>query len=192
MTKTWGRDADDLRLGIHKTKTPGVFQVNFDFQVWEGIMMICVHKEILEEHCLEADRQTVFSEDSSNEEDYDSGSEGRTIASGSKRKASGTKWIKKVKKYQSEPTKSLKCQLKLRCRETRQDEIQIDTEDGTLEFDDENLIRFVGEAAIPLWGARFSFTARKISNRPSPCEKDWGHYSARRHDYEWARRWGRC
>lgn len=87
MTKTWGNDADDLRLDIHQTDTPGVFQANFELGVYEGIMMICVQKDVLEEHCLEADCQTVFSED---EEDYDSESEGRTLASGSTRKAPGT------------------------------------------------------------------------------------------------------
>ncbi|KAJ5905353.1 uncharacterized protein N7473_002269 [Penicillium subrubescens] len=185
--KQWRSGADDLRLDIHKTDTPGVFQANFEFGVHEGIMMIGVQKDVLEEHCLEADRQTVFSDD---EEEYDSESEGRTLASGSKRKASGTPGTKKAKKQQSESTNSLKYQLKMRCRETGEGEIQAATTDGSLEFDNETLVRFVGEATIPLWSnEKFSFTACKISNRPSPAEKDWGHYSERRHDYEWARRW---
>lgn len=189
LTKTWGSDADDLRLDIHKTDTPGVFQANFEFGVYEGIMMICTQKEVLEEHCLEADRRTVFSEDEEDEEDYELESEGRTLASGSKRKATGTQGNKKAKKHQSESTNSLKYQLKMRCRETGEGEIQTDTEDGTLKFDDENLVHFVGEAMIPCWGAHFSFTARKISNRPSASEKNWGYYSEKRHDYEAARRW---
>lgn len=73
--------------------------------------------------------------------------------------------------------------------DTGEGEIEIHTEDGTLEFGDENLVRFVGEAVIPCWGAQFSFTARKISNRPSSSEKKWGYYLEKRHDSEADRRW---
>lgn len=193
LAETWKECEDNLRLDIHKTYTPGVFQANFEFGVYEGIMMICVQKDVLEEHCLEADRQTEFSEDSEGdddeEEDEDSESEGRTLASGSKRKLSGAQGKNKAKKHQPENTQSLKYRLKIRCRETGEGEIQAETEDGTLEFADEKLASFEGDAGLPCWGHRFSFSALKISDVPAPSDKNWGYYSERRHNYEEGRRW---
>lgn len=190
--KNWGDDAEDLRLDIRKTDTPGVFQANFDFGVFEGIMMICLQKDTLEEYCVEVDLQAEFSEDEMYEEDYDSGgaySEGRTLASGSKRKAPGTHVAKKPKKHQSGKTQSHKYFLKIRCRETGEGEIQDGTEDGTIEFDKKNMATFVGATVLPCYGRAFTFTGRKISDEPSTSEKDWARYSERRHEYEAARRW---
>jgi hypothetical protein len=183
-------NADNLRIDIHKTDTPGVFQANFEFEVFEGIMMICSQPDVLEEYCLEADRQAEFSEDSGHEEDEESESERTTLASGSKRKASGVRGsqeTKRSKKLQPGSAQSLKYRLKIRCRETGENEIQTETEDGTLEFADKKLASFVGESGLPCWGYRLSFSARKFSDVPDPSEKKWAYYSEKRHDYEWAR-----
>ncbi|OOQ87241.1 hypothetical protein PEBR_18194 [Penicillium brasilianum] len=195
LAKNFQVCADNLRIDIHKTDTPGVFQANFEFEVFGGIMMICLQPDVLEEYCLEADRQAEFSEDSEYEEDEESESEGRTLASGSKRKASGVRGsqeMKRSKKHQPGSAQSLKYRLKIRCRETGEIEIQSETKDGTLQFADERLASFVGESGLPCWGQRFSFSARKISDVPAQSEKKekkWAYYSERRHEYEWARRW---
>ncbi|KAJ5380118.1 uncharacterized protein N7496_002546 [Penicillium cataractarum] len=123
------------------------------------------------------------------EEDEDSESEGRTLASGTKRKAPGVQGTKKAKKHQLGSAQSLKYRLKIRCRDTGEGEIQSETEGGTLEFADEKLASFEGEAGLPCWGHRFSFSARKVSDVPAPSDKNWGYYSERRHQYEWATRW---
>lgn len=187
MKETWGDDDGDFHIDIDKTDIEGVFQANFDFGAFEGIMMIDLDKNTLEEYCLEVDRQTKFSEDEyyedrDNSEGVDS--DERTLASGAKRKAPRSHHTKKPKKLLAGNTQDGKYFLKIRCRETGEGDIQCETQNGTIEFDKTHTATFRGATVLPEYDERFTFNGRKISDVPSESEleKCWAKYSERRHD----------
>jgi hypothetical protein len=173
---------DELRLDIHKTDTPGVFQAEFDFGVLEGVMILCADEDTLNEYCMDSD------DDDEESEASDSDEEGYAV--GSKRKATKPKAPKKKKsKPRAGKKDSRKYLLKLKCRETGEGEIHYEAEDGSIEFDDNNLASFEADADFPIVGSGISFTARKISDKPSPSERDWADYSERQHEIERVGRW---
>jgi hypothetical protein len=172
----------ELSLDIHETDTPGIFQIDFDFGVLEGIMMICADEETLEEYCSEE----ADSSDSQDEDEGDTDSE--TSKRGSKRKASGSKVSTKTKKRKGGKPPSREYFLKLKCREL-EGQVHYEARDGSIDFDDTRLVSFEGEADFPSVGTGVSFSARKISDKPSPSGSEWADYSERQYEYERVNRW---
>ncbi|KAJ5485151.1 hypothetical protein N7539_005139 [Penicillium diatomitis] len=182
----------DLTLEIQETDRPGVFQADFDFGVLEGIMMICDDEETLDEYCREADREDDFDDSDSLEDDTTESSESEveTFQQGSKRKASGSgnQVSKKPKQRKARKTPSRKYWLRLKCREL-EGQLHFDPEEGSIEFEDDNLVSFEGAADFPCMGQDVGFYARKISDEPSQSSAEWRDYSERQYEYERVRRW---
>jgi hypothetical protein len=172
----------ELSLDIHETDTPGIFKVDFDFGALKGIMMICTDEETLEEYCSED------SEDEDEDDTEPSDSEEETYKRGSKRKASGSKASTKTKKRKGGKTVSREYFLKLKCREA-EGQVHYEARDGSIDFDDTSLMSFEGEADFPSIGTGVSFSARKISDMPSPSGSEWADYSERQYESERVSRW---
>ncbi|RHZ47825.1 hypothetical protein CDV55_101056 [Aspergillus turcosus] len=191
IEREWPDMADDLRLDIHRTDTPGVFQADFDFGVLEGVMIICSEKVALDEYCAQANRDDSMDEEGSEEEtdDEDSVPAKENTKLGAKRKPPASKPMtrpKKSKAGQGQPRKYL---LKLKCRETGEGMIHFQASNGTINFKDKNLASFEGVADFPGVGQGVSFFARKISDLPCPSGNDWTDYSERQYEIERVNRW---
>ncbi|KAF7716210.1 Uncharacterized protein PECH_005123 [Penicillium ucsense] len=149
-------------------------------------------EETLDEYCREADREDDFDESYSLEDDTTetSESEVETFKQGSKRKASGSgnQVSKKPKQRNARKTPSRKYWLRLKCREL-EGQLHFDPEDGSIEFEDDNLASFEGGANFPCMGQDVGFYARKISDEPSQSSTEWRDYSERQYEYERVRRW---
>lgn len=172
----------DLKLKIKQTDAPGVFQADFDFGVLKGVMMICADEEALEEYCREADREEDPDESGSLDDDATEASESEeeTSKQGSKRKASGPGFqvSKKSRQRNARDPPPRKYWLQLKCREL-EGQIYFDARHGSIDFDDNNLASFQGNADFPSMGRDVSFYARKISDKPSRSMAEWTDYSER-------------
>lgn len=173
-------DAKDLRLRIDTTDRPGVFIAEFDFVIYEGVMIICADKVALEQYCSEED-------ESSEEDGWDEEStEDERSAVGTKRKASTPRRGGASKKSKGLARKYL---LKARGRETGEGEIMDFSDNGTITFKDGKFTSLVGKADMSMIGRGVVFTARKVSDIPDSQGKAWADYSERQHERERVDRW---
>ncbi|OJJ42500.1 hypothetical protein ASPZODRAFT_137291 [Penicilliopsis zonata CBS 506.65] len=180
----WPSMADDLRLDIHKTKTPSVFKADFDFGVFEGVMIVCADEAALDAYCTEAEGD--FSDEEDEEDDVPTKED---VKLGTKRKLPAPKRVGRPKKSKAEQGQPRKYLLKLKGRETGEGMICYEATSGTINFKDQAFARFKGEADISGIGSGVSFLARKISTLPGPSRNDWADYSERQYEKERINRW---
>jgi hypothetical protein len=204
LEEGWLDQPHDLSLDIRQTKEPGIFEASFDFGVLEGVMIISVERNILEQYCSQLDVEDEsrwdeywnekVDEDEDEEKDEDKDENENNVESdrnlGSKRKAEapcGSGRLAKVSKCgAAQPRTYL---LRLKCRETGEGEIQHKPEKGSIKFKDQNLAGFIAKANLPCVGHAVPFTGRKISDTPSSSRNSWADYSARAHGYARVGRW---
>lgn len=199
IARNWSAHANGMRLQIHQTDTPGVFQANFHFGIFKGVMFLSSDAPTLEKYCTQADKKSnrgnplddenIYSTDDSDSDDNHSvpaqGNPGRGV----KRplaNSNSKKGAKKSKTAKKQPTEYL---LQLKCRSTSDGEIDCDPQEGTIEFDDERLVSFDGKVTMAHGVGEASFFARKISDEPEPSREDWSNYSRRAYEEEQASRW---
>ncbi|TVY84675.1 hypothetical protein LSUE1_G000924 [Lachnellula suecica] len=65
----WPDQADDLGLDIHQTNKPGIFEASFDFGILEGVMMISLENNTLEQYCSQLDRDDESDGDEGGEDE---------------------------------------------------------------------------------------------------------------------------
>jgi hypothetical protein len=179
--------AYDLSLDIHETDTPGILQIDFDFVALEGVMMICGDEEALGEYCSER-AEWSDSQEEAEDDTESSESEEEVSRRGSKRKPSESNISTRTKKRKGGGIPSREYFLKMRCREL-EGQIYWEPEDGSIEFDDINLVSFEGVTDFPCFGSNVSFYARKISDKPCPSRAEWADYSERQYESERVGRW---
>jgi hypothetical protein len=202
----WPDQADDLSLDIRQTKEPNVFEASFDFGVLEGVMIISAEKNALEQYCSQLDREAQSDGDEDEDEGADWSEEeeedreeievddevdnNRKPATGSKRRAEALPGRgRPPKKSKARAAQPRTYQLKLKCRETGEGEIQYTAERGTIKFKDEKMASFIGNADLPCVGKGVPFTARKISDMPADPGDSWADYSESAYEYARVRRW---
>ncbi|KAG0648135.1 hypothetical protein D0Z07_5989 [Hyphodiscus hymeniophilus] len=209
IEEQWPDQADDLSLDIRETEEPGVFDVSFDFGVLEGVMIISAEENTLERYCSQLDREGREAESDwdenwsgreSEEEDEEkfanddeNGGEvgdNKKPITGSKRKAEAPRGRgrppKKSKPGPAQPDTYL---LRLKCRETGEGQIYDTAEEGTIRFEDESLVSFIGKADLPCVGQGVPFTARKKSDAPTCPGNTWAEYSDSVYGYARVGRW---
>ncbi|KAJ5379113.1 hypothetical protein N7509_012232 [Penicillium cosmopolitanum] len=188
----------DLVLNIHRTETPGIFKVAFDFGVVEGVMLMCLEEVALDKYCAQAGRgHEENSADSLDEEDseedlVDGGgiSTKKNLKLGNKRGRPASKTsMARAKIQKTGNDRALQYHLKLKCREKSEGMIYFQESDGTINFDNEKLASFEGLVDLPIIGQGVSFSARKISDVPRPSRKNWADYSERQYEMERVNRW---
>ncbi|KAK2756546.1 hypothetical protein FQN54_005439 [Arachnomyces sp. PD_36] len=181
IESNWPDMAADLTLDIHRTYTPGVFKVEFDFGVLEGVMIICSERSTLDEYCAQADRDPEpdwdDDDDSDDDDDEDEDEDGLPVKQYSNN--AGTKPTAKPKKQKAshQAQHPLKYQLKLRCRETDEGMIYSDASTGTITFKAKSFATFKGVADFPVVGEGVPFFARKVSDKPAWSGSKWADYS---------------
>ncbi|KAL5341747.1 hypothetical protein BJX70DRAFT_395480 [Aspergillus crustosus] len=185
IQEQWPGQADDLSLDIHETAEPDVFQASFDFGILEGVMIISTDAAKLEQYADQADRRGGYLDEEeydSEEDEEDEDEEGQRPSVGSKMKAATPQRGRgRPKKANTEKPQPLTYQLKSRCREL-EGQIYSQPDDGTLKFK-KGLASFVGNASLPACGD-LSFTARKVSDKPSGRLKKWSDYSEDQYEME--------
>ncbi|KAE8450780.1 hypothetical protein EG329_005693 [Mollisiaceae sp. DMI_Dod_QoI] len=206
IEEQWPDQADDLTLDIRETKEPGVFDASFEFGVLEGVMIISAEENTLEQYCSQLDREAESDWDENwseregedeDEEKFENEDEnegdigdGRKPTTGSKRKAKAPqgrgRLPKKSKPRAAQPGTYL---LRLKCRETGEGQIYDTAKEGTIRFEDESLVSFVGKANLPCVGQGVPFTARKKSDAPACSGNTWAEYSESSYEYARVRRW---
>ncbi|KAJ5995326.1 hypothetical protein N7481_002303 [Penicillium waksmanii] len=190
--------ATDLVLNIHRTDTPGIFKVNFDFGVVEGVMLMCLEKVALDKYCAQAGREhddnsaDSLDEEGSEEDLVDEGgiSTKKNLKLGNKRGWPASKTsMTRAKIQKTGKDRALQYLLKLKCREKSEGMIYFQESDGTINFDNEKLASFDGLVDLPIIGQGVSFSARKISDLPRPSGKNWADYSERQYEMGRINRW---
>ena len=200
IERNWDELTDNMTLDIRATPTAGIYQVNFNFGIIEGVMMLSSDEGILDEFCAQQEDDDDFdSDDEDEDEDEDEdGSQDESAdekaAVGSKRKAAVTKG-KAISGRSSKKAKAAgagkprKYFLRLRSRDTGTGEINPMAEEGTIKFNGPNLSSFTGEASLSGIGQRVVFTARKISAVPPSSWDSWGNYSEAAYERARVGRW---
>lgn len=186
---------DDLGFSIRRTDTPGIFAADFDFQMYEGVMLISSDQAALDEHCAQADGEddseggySVDEDESETDsEDEDDVPARGTSKSGTKRKAPAAQPTR-AKKPKTSNGQPREYELKLRCREMSEGQIYHYPVDGSIRFKDRTFTVFKGETELPGSGC-VVFFARKISDVPNPSGQEWSDYSERAYERARVDRW---
>lgn len=200
IERQWPDLPIDMRIEIHTTDTPGLFQGDFDFGVAEGVMFLSSNRSTLDRHCARADHAGKNGRDDSDpfyDDEFDfepffffsQARERHTVFSrgpeqGIKRgsESSDPTTTKRMKLDQGPP---LRYFLQLKHRQKLPEPCGIDhtPRHGTIEFHDRTFVGFGGNAFMCPVGT-FSFVARKVSDVPSPSGKNWLNYSEREYEKE--------
>lgn len=167
---------DNLTMSIKATKTPGLYQADFDFGMLEGVMMMSDNESAL----------GVFGCYDSSDED-----QGPTMV-GFKRKSGSNHGTttKKIAKATNSTAggKSKTFFLRMRSAETGEGEINPDPTEGSITVSDD-YASFTGSAEMPIVGCNIPFTGRKISDVPEKSRKRWDDYSHAAYEYASSARW---
>ncbi|KAK4203968.1 hypothetical protein QBC40DRAFT_262003 [Triangularia verruculosa] len=210
----WPELAENMKLSIRTTPTPGLYQADFNFGVIEGAMMMSGDERTLETFCARSeynDDSNSEDEDSGDDDDDDEvdefeaseddedndGEDGQDEcfdempAVGSKRKGL-------VKQPRGRPAKKAKAAgpikfkklfLRLRSKDTGTGEIHSTPQKGYIKFDGPRFATFTGEASMACIGEGVFFTARKVAATPRPSWDSWDDYSEAAYERARIGRW---
>lgn len=190
IKEQWPDDSRNMTLNIRETSNPRVLEGCFDFGVLRGIMMISTDMKVLEKHCAEMGRETEsdWEEDDytryNSDNDRDKENENRSSniqpTTGSKRRSDASQMDgRPSKKPKTNTTQPQRYYLKLRCRETGENECFSQGDRGRLKFAD-NFASFEAKADLPCVGGKQLFSGRKVSDKPAGKKYTWlsfGDYS---------------
>lgn len=171
----WPDLTDNMTLSVRETGALGVFKADFDFGMYEGVMMISADQDALAPFMAEADES-------------DSEDDGRReVAGGKKRTAAKSgKAARSSKKKKTKPTVFHLC---MRGQETGEGEIFSQPKRGTLTFDTTGYCALNGRVSVPYVGNAVEFRARKVSDSPTRLRHMWDEFSPSAYGYARAGRW---
>lgn len=186
----------DLVLDIHRTETPGVFKVDFDLGVAEGMMIMCSEKAALDECCARINREDEENRHNTTDEEgleeeaiSDDGiSVKYNLKQGNNRGLPSSKRMRKARIHKKGKDQVLRYLLSLGIRETGEGEIWTDKSNGNIKFENDNLASLEGTVDLPI-GNGPPFSAWKTSDVPCSSGNKWTDYSEREHEKEWVNRW---
>ncbi|KAI1171158.1 hypothetical protein F4777DRAFT_566514 [Nemania sp. FL0916] len=192
----WPDQDDDFSLSITKTGKAGIYLASFDFGVVEGVMIMGVDAEAVEDYC---ERYDEFDEDEmdemdemgledeySSEDDYSSEDENSSEDEGEPRLKVCTASIARthgrghtLQEAKTSATQPLKYHLKLRCADKMNEgQIYYEPQNGAIEYHQDNMASFTGEVSLPGVGSSVWFIARKTSDTVSnQFPEPWAEYS---------------
>ncbi|KAI1263243.1 hypothetical protein F5Y18DRAFT_429333 [Xylariaceae sp. FL1019] len=185
----WPDQARDMLLQVFETDTSGVFEAEFEFGVVEGAMILSTDLEALVGYMagLEQDEESEDEEQVYDEEDdeEDEGDE----RMGNKRKAATTgSQSRRGRPAKKSKTTGLEFHVRARGRETCEGEIFFQSVAGSIEFENEKMVKFSGVINLPCVGEAVPFTGRKTTDEVhGERECSWADFSEK--EYEKCKGW---
>ncbi|KAJ5737797.1 uncharacterized protein N7483_002922 [Penicillium malachiteum] len=161
-------------IDIYETNTSGLYQADFDFQMFKGIMMMSSDERALEEF-----EDQISPGHSSVDE------QGTTIPANELEESST--WGAKKKppaegvqqgQKQTMATKQLHLRylFKHRCYESFKERLFFIPRPGIIQFDDERFLTFTGQMVPHFSVKEIIFTGYKMSDKPPPTMNDWDDF----------------
>ncbi|KAJ6007374.1 hypothetical protein N7540_011350 [Penicillium herquei] len=162
---------DPFMIDIYETETPGLYQVDFDFSMFKGIMMMSSDKRALEEF----------------EDPVSSGprSGDGSVPANELKTSPTTKGLQRGQK-QKKASKHLPLtfQFKQRCYEPRGERLFFVPRPGTIQFGDRRFFTFTGQMVFHFSGKEVVFTGCKVGENPPPTKNDWEDYKGKEGERE--------
>ncbi|VUC28696.1 unnamed protein product [Clonostachys rosea] len=181
----------NMTLDIHETYEDGLFQVDFNFGVLKGVMLLCMDQRRLNDCIVGVENygksETELEDENENDKGWEvTGEETaeRLGTSSNKRKYHPSPDDSGQKRARMSGPQPIKYFLKLRCRKAGEEgELSSLPEEGFIEFEDLKMVAFSGKLDLPYVGGQIPFSGRKVSDEPISGPTSWLEYSEKSHDY---------
>ncbi|KAM7187076.1 hypothetical protein V8F20_011144 [Naviculisporaceae sp. PSN 640] len=206
---------ENMTMLIRRGGGPGLYKATFDFGILKGMLVMGTDNVELDQYCAKLDRGLADYPCDSGDDEEDDDEYGGTDDSedderddsenneasdddedeeedltkpkiGSKRKASPENDKAHLSKR---PKKTTDYFVRLRCRETGENQIYPDPEKGTLKFDRSNFSAFTLVLDLPCVGKDVIIKGRQICGLVGPTRVKWTDYSHAAYEYASVSRW---